>query len=152
MNPNNLREMARDICNTYNYPCPKKIILSSKLKSTVGRCFKDEGIIELNEWFVRNNRKEIVESILKHEICHLRHCNHSKGFMQAVKIMGSAMYIEDLFDDIVYPAKYVYKCPGCNSVRWTNRKYKGERSCAECGGRDYNPVFKLILVQDGGNK
>jgi len=139
--------MAFDIANTYNYPCPKKLILSSKLKSTVGRCIKDAGIIELNEWFVLNNRKEIVEALLKHEICHLRHCNHSKGFMQAVKIMGSAMYIEDLFDDIVYPAKYVYKCMGCNGIRFLNQKYKHPRSCTACGGKKFNKDFELVLVQ-----
>ncbi len=147
MNPNKLRAMARKICETYNYPCPKHLTLSTKLKSTVGRCFKDALSIELNDWFVRNNREEIVEAILKHEICHLRHCNHSKEFDQAVRIMGSAMYIEDLFDDIVYPTKYVYKCPGCHGIRFLTRKYKVPRSCTACGGKSFNKNFELILVQ-----
>jgi predicted SprT family Zn-dependent metalloprotease len=148
MNPDHLNQMALNICNRFNYPLPKRLTLSRRLKTSFGRAVCDVKVIEMNEWFVLNNREEIVEAVLKHEICHLRHCNHQKEFEQAVKIMGSSLHVEDLFDDILYPCNYVYKCPHCHAVEMRDRKYKKPRSCGTCGGSKFNEKFELILTQE----
>lgn len=148
MNPKHLDAIARDICNKYNYPFPRVLKLNKRLRTSWGSTSCGASHIELNEWFVLNNKKKVVEALLKHEICHTRHCNHDKEFDQAVRIMGSSMWLEDIFDDIKYLAKYVYKCPGCNGIRFATRKYKEDKSCVVCGGKEFNEKFKLKLVQE----
>ena len=100
MNPKHLDAMVLKICGKYNYPLPKSLTLNRRFKTTLGKC-TDDGRIELNEWIVLHNNKSVVEALLKHEIVHLRHFNHSKEFIQAVKIIGSAKYIEDLFPNMI---------------------------------------------------
>jgi len=104
MNPKHLDAMVLEICDKYNYPLPKRLTLNRRFKTTLGKCTSG-GEIELNEWVVLNNKKEVVVALIKHEICHLRHFNHSKEFKQAIKIMGSAMYIEDLFPNMILPKR-----------------------------------------------
>jgi predicted metal-dependent hydrolase len=106
MNPKKLQQMAYDICNRFNYPFPKSLTLNRRLRTTLGRCTADKRI-ELNEWVVLHNNEKIISALLKHEIVHLRHFNHNKEFMQAVKIIGSAKYIDDLFPDMILRQKCI---------------------------------------------
>ncbi len=145
MNPNGLTKMLIRICNTYNYPMPRSLSLNPRLKSTLGLCFVEAGNIELNEYVVYHNSKKVVEAILKHEVCHLRHCNHNKEFDVAVRLMGSSTHIEDLFPNVKLPHTYEYRCPVCNNSFYRDKKIR--TSCGVCNPYIYDERFKLKLVK-----
>ncbi len=147
MNPKHLDKMVFDICNLYNYPPPPKVTLNKKLKSCLGRCKCDTKEIELNEYVVLNNPKKIIEALLKHEICHTRHCNHSKSFKTAVELMGSSMHINELYPDINLPYKYIYECPVCHSKFYHDKRV--DLACGVCT-KEYSRKYKLKLVRKNG--
>ena len=144
MNPEKIDAMAREICNTFNYPMPPSITLNSKMKSCLGRCNCQTKEIELNEYVVLNNPPEIIRALLAHEICHTRHCNHSKSFKIAVKIMGSSMHVTDLYPNINLPYRYTYECPTCHGKFYHDKR--ADLSCGQCSSV-YKRKFKLKLIR-----
>lgn len=52
-------------------------------KSRWGSCSPD-GVVALN-WRLVVYRPEIVDSVVVHELCHLKHMNHSKKFWSLVE-------------------------------------------------------------------
>ncbi len=144
MNPKHLDKMVFDICNVYNYPLPKSVTLNTRMKDCLGRCNCQTKDIELNDYVVRNNPLEVIRALLAHEICHIRHCNHSKAFKIAVKIMGSSMHVGDMFPDIKLPYKFVFECPVCKGKFYHDKKV--DLACGECS-KVYSKKYKLKLIK-----
>lgn len=62
--------------------CPKKVTVK-KLSGSWGRC-SSEGNISINMSIVFYD-KECIDYVITHELCHLKHMDHSKEFWQAVE-------------------------------------------------------------------
>lgn len=144
MNPKHLDAMVRDICNTFNYPLPPSVTLNKRMKNCLGRCDCETKEIQLNDYVVRNNPPEVIEALLKHEICHIRHCNHSKSFKIALAIMGSSMHVGEMFPDIKLPYRFTYECPVCHGKFYHDKRV--DLACGECT-KEYSRKYKLKMIR-----
>jgi len=140
-------QIAKEICEQYDYLLPNKIILDKRYKYCMAYTHCSKRIIRMNSYLVKNNNADIIRAILIHEIVHFKYCDHGEEFIQEVRRMGSHEKVETLFPLINLPFKYIYRCPVCgrNGYGDTER----ETSCGECS-TEYDEKYKLVLVKRNG--
>lgn len=88
-----LLEQAREYMATHTIKVARQMGLDHKLKKVVfrktrskwGHC-EDNGIIQYN-WLVMMAPREVINYLIVHETCHLRHLDHSPRFWKAVGVL-----------------------------------------------------------------
>lgn len=142
-----LLDMAIEICDEYGMPRPSEVRYNSRTSKTFGICWPHGGVIELSYKFCIMNRNEVVIALLKHECAHMRYGGHGDDFAALCHEMGITVHVQDMFDDVNVPAKYISQCPICKSKF---HQFKGPYkpgSCSYCDPDGYNEEFDLILIK-----
>ena len=135
------------LCEQYDYDEPQ-VIISSTMTNVIGRCFINKKLIKLNERFVDNNTIEVVVSLLKHEIAHLKFRGHGNDFIEECHRMGIKHYTYLEHPDAnLITGMYIYECPCCKRTSDTNKLYKYDKSCGACSLGKYNEDYKLVRIQ-----
>ena len=88
-----LLEQAREYMATHTIKVAKLLGLDHKLKDVVfrktrskwGHC-EDTGVIQYN-WLVMMAPRAVIDYLIVHETCHLRHLDHSPRFWKAVGVL-----------------------------------------------------------------
>ncbi len=88
-----LLEQAREYMATQTLKTARQLGLDHKLKDVVfrktrskwGHC-EDNGVIQYN-WLVMMAPREVIDYLIVHETCHLRHLDHSPRFWKAVAVL-----------------------------------------------------------------
>lgn len=77
-----LKNLTLEVASKYSFKISK--IRVKKMKTRWGSCNPKKGYINLNSELIRF-KKEIIEYVIIHELCHLIHPNHSKAFHEEVE-------------------------------------------------------------------
>lgn len=80
-----IKPIVHDISETYNLPFSKIRIMNNKTKW--GSC-SSHGILSFH-WRMIFAPKNILHYLIIHEMCHIKHMNHSKDFWNMVESMDS---------------------------------------------------------------
>ncbi len=73
-----LPEIAREVAMKYNFP--QDVVFNvRKMKSRLGTCYSNRRMINLNSELIKMEIP-VIEFIILHELCHIKHTNHGKGF------------------------------------------------------------------------
>lgn len=138
-----LNSTALEIATRYGYPIPTcKIVPKDKPWAA---CNRRTLTIQFSYKFISEQPEEVVIALIKHEICHLKHRNHTDMFEQACKEMGIKKHTWMMFQ-IVPVHHHPYECPNCGKIYWRKEMYVRNHSCYKC-----NPNFdkRFILVYKG---
>ena len=102
----------------------------------VGQCWTHKRLIRISKPYHDIYPNELEDTMI-HEMIHLIHPNHGKGFykeMDRLRSLGATVSRHSEHDIREQFAKHVYKCPCCGNKVYTFRKLSGcgKRICPEC--------------------
>jgi predicted SprT family Zn-dependent metalloprotease len=90
--------------------------------------------------------RDEIEDTLKHEMIHIVHPRHDKGFKAVAEEIGASLRART-HPQLRGHYKYLYVCPNCGK-EYPRRKRIRMASCGVCTkGPDFDPAFKLKPVK-----
>ncbi|MEM7011207.1 MAG: SprT-like domain-containing protein [Verrucomicrobiota bacterium] len=157
-----LTELAQKLSRQLQLPKLAKrvtVAWNPRLKTTAGRAFRNECLIELNPRLADISQAEIARTF-RHELAHLvsyaragrrRIDAHGPEWKQACADLGipNEKRCHDLpFEGVRQKRKWAYICPVCDHVLKRVRRVKYAAACYNCcrehsGGR-YDDRFRLV--------
>lgn len=118
-------------------------------KRICGRCWIPCKVIDISEPIVKANGPELVQEIILHEIAHALsgRRDHGPEWMKVAIDIGCKATGRNV-QVVQPPGKWPFKCGSCGMVYYKYRKVSPYRSfsCIKCGGKKYNPKFKMVEV------
>ena len=127
-----------------------EVRFSGRLKTTGGQYFRrPKKLIQISTRYLAfENAWEEIRDTLGHEMVHFwldhqgKPCGHTPEFRAKLSACGFNRYSR------LAPVRmrYTYKCPKCE-VSYHRRK-RGIWSCGPCSGKRYNPIYRLVLVDE----
>jgi len=109
-----------------------------------GKCEDKQRLIRLGVAYHKHYPDDIIDT-LKHEMIHLIHPNHGKGFKSEAQRIGASRYSR-MYPGMLKAMKYLYECPECGE-QYPSRKMLRNRSCGKCSPGRYNSKYKLKFVR-----
>jgi len=114
------------------YPVPELVVLSGRMSKSWGRTYPHRRIIRLNKRFVELNNEVVVRTLIQHEVTHLEHPDHKKGFRNAMRKHGNGKHVY-LSGLPISVERYYYKCTECGKVYISARELSIEKyRCTIC--------------------
>ncbi|MDR3708503.1 MAG: hypothetical protein P4L33_09380 [Capsulimonadaceae bacterium] len=128
------------------YKCP---VIEFSTRKTFGGYYQKKRHRIVLSWqaYVEHGWDETLNTF-RHEVAHIVHLPHNRDFWELAAQLGTTRkYAANPIVNTRSPQKmFVYACPVCGGLV-RRRKRLRNASCARCD-RNYNPKFKLKLVQD----
>jgi predicted SprT family Zn-dependent metalloprotease len=117
----------------------------SNAKRQFGVCEPLRRTIRLSQPMVELNDDAEVRDTILHEIAHAL-CplkeGHGAAWKEKVQAIGGKAD-RCCGDEVIAPApKFIGICPGCSKITRAHRR--GDVSCRDCSGGQYNPAFALL--------
>lgn len=115
---------------------------NSRLRTTGGRYHLRSHNLDFNPKIIEYFSKDLLEGIIKHELCHYHLHLEKKGyrhgdadFKKMLKEVGGLRYtpsFEAIEGEIL---RWTYRCQQCDLKYYRKRRFNTERyRCGQCGG------------------
>lgn len=133
-----LEEFGRPFTHTARF--------NSRLRTTGGRYFLGDHRIEISPRHLEQLGMEVVEGIIRHELCHYHLHLEGRGyrhrdadFKALLKQVGGLRYtppLPDTGEKKPRPDRYVLQCEGCGQKARRKKRMNPKRyCCGVCGGK-----------------
>ena len=154
-----------------------KVEFSPRMKTSLGRCLPERGIVRLNN-HLRSRSREFVREVLCHELAHFvihrrfgAHVKpHGVEWQRLVELAGyePSARVSSLFSEFEASdqevvgsgagaqnqrcrSKFEHRCPVCQSVRFAGTAARRWR-CAECVADGLDGELVILQVADRGQR
>ncbi|MGT2924776.1 SprT family protein [Streptococcus caviae] len=137
----NLTEYVKDVSRQdFGMEFKHKALWNSRLQTTGGRFFPQDGHLDFNPKFYKRDDLETFRKIVRHELCHYHlyyagkgYRHRDKDFKELLLKVNGSRYAPSLRSKTFY---YSYQCQNCGQVYQRKRRINTEKfACGSCRGR-----------------
>ena len=148
MNEIELQEIVQKISmDSFNKPFKHHASFNSRLRTTGGRYHLQTHDLDFNPRIFSAFDQDVIEGIIKHELCHYHLHIERKGYRHAdvdfkelLVQVGGMRYTPSLERKEGTMERWEYECKGCKSKVYRKRRFNLKRYlCSKC-----NNHFKMI--------
>lgn len=148
MNQEALQKRVEEISLTYfNRPFLHQAVFNNRLRTTGGRYHLNTHNLDFNPKVFEAYGEDILDGIIKHELCHYHLHIEGKGYRHAdadfknlLYKVGGLRYTPSLEMKQETILRWEYKCKDCQSKLIRKRRFNPRKFvCGQCHGR-----FKLL--------
>lgn len=141
MEERKLQELVERISIDYfNKPFQHRAYFNKPLRTTGGRYHLKTHNLDFNPKVFEQFNQEIIEGIIKHELCHYhlhiegRGYKHSdQDFKQLMAEVNGLRFTPSIERKQDYISRWEYECSGCNSTIFRKRRFNVEKYiCSSC--------------------